>query len=123
VKFKLDENLDWRLAAVVAEGGGNEADTVKEEGLSGQQDEAIYKACVAAKRVLITLDLDFANPFRFPPEQTAGIVVLRPPRPVLPLIEATLRAALPTLKQRELRGGLWIVEPGRIRMYDPDKEI
>jgi predicted nuclease of predicted toxin-antitoxin system len=96
---------------------------VKEERLSGQPDEAIYKACVAAERILITLDLDFANPLRFPPQQTAGVIVLRPPRPVLPLIEATLRAALPTLLQRDLRGGLWIVEPGRIRMYDPDKDL
>ena len=91
MKFKLDENLDWRLATVVAEGGGHDVDTVKEEGLSGQPDEAIYKTCVARERVLITLDLDFTNPLRFPPQQTAGVVVLRPPRPVLPLIEATLR--------------------------------
>jgi len=123
VKFKLDENLDWRLAAVVAEGGGHDADTVKAEGLSGKQDEAIYRAGIAEGRVLITLDLDFANLFRFPPAQTAGVVVLRPPRPVLALIEATLRAALPTLTQRDLRGCLWIVEPGGIRTYDPGEDL
>jgi uncharacterized protein (DUF433 family) len=90
VKFKLDEHLDWRLAAVVAD-SEHDADTVKDEGLSGEQDEALYKTCVADGRVLITLDLDFANPLRFPPEPTAGVVVLRPKRPILPLIEATLR--------------------------------
>jgi len=121
VKFKLDENLDSRLIATVA-GSGDDADTVKDEGLSGQPDEVIYRACVAHKRVLITLDLDFANPIRFPPEPTAGIVVLRPPRPVLPMIQSTLLAALPTLKSRDLAGTLWIVEPGRIRIYDPDKD-
>jgi hypothetical protein len=42
VKFKLDENLDWRLAVEVA-AGQNDADTVKDEGLSGQGDEAIYR--------------------------------------------------------------------------------
>jgi predicted nuclease of predicted toxin-antitoxin system len=106
VKFKLEENLDWRLAAVVAEGGGHDADTVKDEGMSGQADEAIFRACIAEGRVLITLDLDFANPLRFPQEQTAGVVVLRPPRPVLPPIEATLRSALATLRRSDLRGRL-----------------
>jgi len=121
VKFKPDEHLDWRLAAVVST-GEDEADTVKDEGLSGIEDEALYKACVSDGRVLITLDLDFANPLRFPPEPTAGVIVLRPQRPVIALIEATLRAALPALKSSDLRGALWIVEPGRIRVYDPDKD-
>lgn len=34
-------------------------------------------AAAGATRALVTLDLDFSNPFRFPPEATAGIVVLR----------------------------------------------
>ena len=105
MNFKLDENFDWKLAAVVAD-GGHQADTVKDEKLSGTSDETIYLACVADGRILITLDLDFANPFRFPPAPTAGIVVLRPPRPVRPLICDTLVAALPTLKTSDLRGAL-----------------
>ena len=121
MKFKLDENFDWKLAAMVAD-GGHEADTVKDEQLSGKPDEMVYEACVTDGRVLITLDLDFANPFRFPPAPTAGIVVVRPARPVLSLIRDTLAAALPTLKASDLRGSLWIVEPGRMRVYDPDKD-
>lgn len=120
MKFKLDENLDPRLAPVVAE-GGHDVDTVLAERLSGQPDEAIYRACLESGRILITLDLDFSNPFRFPPEPTEGIVVVRPPRPVLPLIRATLLAALPELRSRSLQGKLWIVEPGRIRQYDPEE--
>jgi len=34
----------------------------------------------AEGRCLVTLDLDFSNPFLFPPEDYAGIVVLRPRR-------------------------------------------
>ena len=47
---------------------------------------------------------------------------LRPPRPVLCLIRHTSVAALPTLKASVLRGALWIVEPGRMRAYDPDRD-
>jgi len=120
MRFRLDENLDPRLAVLLCE-EEDEADTVRAEGLSGQSDDAIYRAIVAGSRVLVTLDLDFANPFRFAPASTAGIVIVRPPRPILPMIRATLAAALPQLRSRPLTGKLWIVEPGRIRVYEPPR--
>ncbi len=79
MKIKLDENFDVRLVPLLAE-GGHDVDTVPAEGLAGSADELIYEVCRADGRTLITLDLDFANPFRFPPEPTEGIVVVRPPR-------------------------------------------
>ncbi len=73
-------------------------------------------------RTLVTLDLDFSNPLRFPTSRTAGVAVIRVPRPLLSLVEATLRSVLPRLKDGTIRGRLWIVEPGRIREYTPDDE-
>ena len=122
MKFKLDENFDPRLVPLIAE-GGHEVDTVRDEGMSGSRDEAVYQTCVESGRTLITLDLDFSNPLRFPPGSTEGIVVVRPPRPVLSIIRATLAATLPDLKAQRLRGKLWIVEPGRLRLYDPEVEL
>ncbi len=118
MRIKLDENFDVRLVPLLAE-GGHDVDTVRDEKLAGSADELIYETCRAEGRTLITLDLDFANPFRFPPEPTEGIVVVRPPRPVLPAIRATLVSVLDELRSRPLTGVLWIVEPGRIRVYDP----
>jgi hypothetical protein len=66
--------------------------------------------------------LDFASPFRFPPAGTEGIVVIRPHRPVLSAIKATLQSVLAELTSKPLAGVLWIVEPGRIRVYDPHDE-
>jgi hypothetical protein len=51
-----------------------------------------------------------------------GIVVVRPPRPVLPVIRATLASVLEQLKTQPLKGRLWIVEPSRIRVYDPHEQ-
>jgi predicted nuclease of predicted toxin-antitoxin system len=102
---------------------GHDVDTVREERLSGSSDEAIYDTCRRTGRTLMTLDLDFASPFRFPPQGTEGIVVIRPPRPVLPAIKATLESVLSELTSRPLTGVLWIVEPGRIRVYDPHAEF
>ena len=78
MKFKLDENFDVRLVPLLAE-GGHDVDTVPAERLSGSADEVIYEVCRATGRTLITLDMDFANPFRFPPEPMEGIIVVRPP--------------------------------------------
>jgi predicted nuclease of predicted toxin-antitoxin system len=119
--MKLDENFDRRLVSLL-ETEGHDVDTVPAEGLSGADDDAIYAACQGAERALVTLDLDFSNPFRFPPGDTEGILVVRPPRAVLPAIRATLATVLPQLKVLPLKGTLWIVEPGRIRIYDPHDE-
>jgi predicted nuclease of predicted toxin-antitoxin system len=118
LKFKLDENLDPRLAAEFSE-AGLEADTVRDEALSGASDAAIYAVCQSEDRCLITLDLDFANPIRFPPEQASGIVVLRPFRPTYFMMRALIATFLPSAVPDRIRGKLWIVEPGRIREYEP----
>lgn len=121
MRFKLDENFDIRLVPLLAQ-GGHDVDTVRDEQLSGSPDETIYELCRNSGRTLITLDLDFASPFRLPPDGTEGIVVIRPPRPVLPAIRATLESVLAELTSKPLTGVLWIVEPGRIRVYDPHEE-
>jgi predicted nuclease of predicted toxin-antitoxin system len=121
VRFKLDEHFDARLMALVAE-GGHDVETLTREGLAGADDDTVYDACRREERTLVTLDLDFSNPLRFPPGVTAGIVVVRPPRNVLPMIRSTLASALPDLRSRSLKGRLWIVEPARIRVYDPQEK-
>jgi hypothetical protein len=90
MKLKRDENFDARFVPLLA-AEGFDADTVPGEGLSGSQDETIYDTCRAVGRTLVTLDLDFSNPIRFPPADMEGIVVVRPPRAVLASIRVTLQ--------------------------------
>lgn len=118
MRFKLDENFDVRLVPILAE-GGHEADTVVSEGLAGCADSVIYETCCGAGWTLVTLDLDFSNPIRFPPARSRGIIVLRPPRAVLSAIQATLVSAMKEIKSGLVEGKLWIIEPGRIRVFDP----
>lgn len=118
MKLKLDENFDLRMVPVF-EAQGFDVDTVLAEGLSGSDDDKIYEACRSAGRALITLDLDFSNTFRFPPADMEGIIVVRPSRPVLSAIKATLESVFGQLKSLPVKGVLWIVEPGRIRVHDP----
>lgn len=78
---KLDENL--RVQAIeLFQKAGYDIETVVGEDLGGASDEDLTAVCGAEGRILITLDLDFANVLRFPPSCHAGIVVLRLPHPV-----------------------------------------
>jgi predicted nuclease of predicted toxin-antitoxin system len=118
VKFKLDENLSPDLVPLFTE-GGHEVHTVLGEGISGINDALLYGQCVEERRILVSLDLDYTNPLRFSPKNMAGIIVLRPRRYVLPLIRKLVAIALTHMEKEAPYGKLWIVEPRRIRVYDP----
>ena len=64
------------------------------------------------------MDLDFANPLRFPPHDTPGIAVLRihgkaSHEMILQLVQTFAIA----LRGMDIKGKLWVVEPGRIRVH------
>lgn len=120
MKFKLDENLG-RSALEVLIQAGHDADNVLQEGLSGMDDENLFRVCQAEERALITLDHDFGQTLRFPPKSSFGIAVLELPRRLNPQsVIARLKELLVLVSLRPIHGQLWIVEPGRVRIHHPD---
>ncbi len=119
MKIKLDENLGNRAIELFKE-SGHEVATVSEQDLEGVRDDDLIEACRVEGRVLVTLDLDFSNVLRFPPEHYTGIAVLRVPHPIaLDAIRERVRVLLKAAEREELSGQLWIVEQDRVRQYDP----
>ena len=119
MKLKLDENLGLRWAARLRD-AGHDVDTVHDEGLRGADDRTVLGAAVEAGCVLVTLDLDFSNPLRFPPAVTAGTTASISSRPGRSLTRRTAMQRLTAaLAAGELTGHLWVVDAGRARQYQP----
>ena len=120
MRFKFDENFGTRTQHIFKD-AGHDVQTVREESLQGASDRYLYEVCCAEQRCLVTLDLDFADVTRFPPERTGGIAVIRVPRnPSLPLLERLVRQLLHAVDQMSVEKELWIVEVGRVRIHQTD---
>lgn len=114
MKFKTDENLPLEAALTVRD-AGFDVDTVWDEDLSGASDEIVAARVRTEGRVLITLDLDFANIQAYPPDQNAGIIVLRPKTQDRAEVVELLRKVIPILGERSPERELWIVQRDRVR--------
>ena len=116
IAIKLDENLGTELLQR-ARDAGIDAESVRSQKLTGAPDSALFVHCRSEGRTMITLDLDFSDPFRFPPAGGPGTIILRPHRPSHIEIAVLFADALRRLECDPVRGQIWIVEAGRVRIY------
>lgn len=122
MKFKLDENFAARTQKLFFS-KGHDIQNIRDEKLQGCSDPHLYEVCCTEQRCLVTLDLDFADVTRFLPDKSAGIVVIRVPKnPSLPLLEQLIRQFLQSLEHMSVEKKLWIVEIGRIRVHQSEKD-
>lgn len=119
MKIKLDENLGQRGIYLFRE-AGYDTTTVAEQKLCSATDRKLLEHCQKEKRCLVTLD--FGNPILFNPKEYFGIAVLRLPPKSTPIdLYDTIRTMIKALRQKDLKGSLWIVQKGRIREYIPEE--
>ena len=83
---------------------GHDVIAVVEESLGGASDPTVRFAAIESGRVLVTLDGDFGNIVRYPPQGTPGIIWLRLHPPSETKIEQALDRCFAELCGGDLNG-------------------
>lgn len=118
--FLVDANLPRSVVALLLK-LGHHVEFARDIGLAAAPDKDIAARAKLTGAALLTRDLDFANIRRYPPEEYAGIVVLRLPddataRTIVGVVERFVRE--PAFVDA-LSGRLAIVEIDRVRFRPP----
>ncbi len=115
MKFKTDENMPPEVAEILRE-AGYDALSVSEQRLGGEPDPVIARVCKKEKRILLTLDTDFADIRTYPPEHFPGIIVFRLRWQDKFNVIQIFRRVMRLFSKESLENCLWIVEEDSIRI-------
>jgi predicted nuclease of predicted toxin-antitoxin system len=77
MKLKLDENLSRHLKPVLT-ALGHDVLTTADENLLSRPDTEVARTAINEKRMLLTLDVAFADLRQYPPGSHSGIILFRP---------------------------------------------
>ena len=117
LRFKLDENLPRRVESALRD-LEHDVETAFSEGLAGATDPTLLAACTAEDRVLVTLDLDFADIRAYPPGSHRGVWVLRPPSQAFDSVMNTVLAGVRLTTVERTAGQLWVIDEKRVRIRE-----
>ena len=76
MRFKVDENLPIEVAEMLRQAGHHDT-TALEQHLGGSDDARLAALCQLESRILVTLDMDFADIRSYPAAEFPGLIVLR----------------------------------------------
>jgi predicted nuclease of predicted toxin-antitoxin system len=119
MRFKIDGNLPRESADLLTQ-ANFDAVTVIAERMGGGPDPELATVCKSEGRVLVTLDLDFADIRAYPPAEYPGFIVLRPTSQAKSHVLKLLQLVIDRLSREELTGKLWVVDEGGIRIRESD---
>lgn len=121
MKLKLDENLSRYLKQTLS-ALQHDVITVADENLLSQPDTVVGAAANGEGRILLTLDLEFADLRKYPPGSHPGIILFRPrsfgPLAINRFVEDFVRDTDLVL----VTGCVVVVDPGRVRVRRPPLE-
>ncbi len=115
MNVKIDENLPSSIQDFL-KNRGHDCHSVYDEGIAGGPDDQLISICHDENRILLTLDLDFADIITYPPTEFSGIIVFRLSRQDAPALLARLEEVLPLLEKIDLPGHLLIVNDSKVRL-------
>ena len=121
MKLKLDENLSRHLKTRLND-LGHDVSTTADENLLSQPDTVVAAAAYAEGRILLTLDIEFADLRKYQPGTHPGIVLFRPssfgPLTVNRYVENFVRDT----DLEKLQGCVVVVDSTKVRIRRPASE-
>ena len=119
MKLKLDENLSRHLKPILI-GLGHDVLTAADEDLLSRPDVEVAACAAREGRILLSLDIEFADLRKYPPGSHPGIILFRPaslgPLSVNRFVERFVRST----DLSALSGCVAVVEPQSIRVRQPE---
>lgn len=115
-KFVIDEDMPRSTSKVLKDAGYVALD-IRDHGLRGAEDHRIYHFAHENQAILITGDLGFGNLLQFPLGSHFGIIIARFPNEMnTKEVNRHLVERLKELTEKDCRGNLIIIEPGKMRI-------
>jgi len=120
MKLKLDENLSRHLKPVLI-GLGHDVLTAADENLLSHPDTELAQAAKEDQRMLMTLDVEFADLRKYPPGAHPSVILFRP----LSLSPLSVNAFITDFVRRtdpdKLDACVAVVDPVNVRVRYPLK--
>jgi len=116
VRILVDESLPPNLAVRLTD-EGHAARHIRQLGLTGFPDAAVFQAAQAENAVLISRDVGFADTTAYKLGSHRGIVVVRMPNRIrISHLIDVVTARMRTLADEDVTGNVVIIEPDRVRI-------
>jgi predicted nuclease of predicted toxin-antitoxin system len=115
-KFIIDEDMP-RSTGKVLNDLGYEIKDVRDYGLRGAEDDAIFQFAQKHQSVLITGDMGFSNILHFPIGSHFGILIGHFPNEMTTgEVNHQIVEGIRGFAEGDFKGNLIIVEPGKVRI-------
>ena len=121
MKLKLDENLSRHLKPVLI-GLQHDVVTAADENLLSRPDTEVARAAFREGRMLLTLDIEFADLRKYPPGSHPGVILFRP-RSLSPLsVNKFIADFVGSTDLNRLAACVAVVDPVHVRVRSPEKQ-
>ncbi len=115
LKFLTDENIYPSTIELLRSYSLDVID-IKELGLAGISDREIMDFAKKEGRIVISLDLHFANIFLFPPNECPGIIVIRIKPAVPRKVDRAVEDFLQRIDLKKIEKSLVIISEDKFRI-------
>ncbi|MBI2335612.1 MAG: DUF5615 family PIN-like protein [Deltaproteobacteria bacterium] len=121
MKLKLDENISRHLKPILQK-LNHDVMTAADEGLLSQPDPIIAAVCKEERRILLTLDVEFADLRKYPPGCFPGIILFRPESYGPLAVNHFIENFVANTNLEEFRNCIVVVDATRIRIRRPPSD-